>query len=227
MRRLAALWLFCVWTVQAAPFEARVITVLDGDTLLVQSGPFQSKLRLVNIDAPEKAQPFGLESQQSLQALVGGKTVQVESRAVDQYQRTLAVVSVEGLNVNEEQVRRGLAWAYSRSREARRYTALQAEAQAARRGLWQQADPERPSQWRKQHPLDVAAHPSSPPPRTAHPSDPQSRRAQIGMLACGKKHYCSQMVACDEAHYYLTVCGEARLDPDRDGVPCEALCVGR
>lgn len=226
MRWLVA-WFACwIWTVQGAPFEARVIAVLDGDTLLVESGPFQSKLRLVNIDAPEKAQPFGPESQQSLQALVEGKTVQVESRAVDQYQRTLAVVSVGGLNVNEEQVRRGLAWAYSRSREARRYGVLQAEAQAARRGLWQQADPERPAQWRRQHPLEAA--PRVPPVSHRAAKQPgNSHSAQMGMLACGKKHYCSQMAACDEAHYYLTVCGETRLDPDRDGVPCEQLCVGR
>ena len=71
------------------------------------------KIRLANIDAPEKDQPFGKQSRDSLLELVGKKQIQIDSRAVDQYGRTVGFISVDGLNVNQEQVRRGMAWDYS------------------------------------------------------------------------------------------------------------------
>ena len=207
--------------VQADTFEAKVLTVMDGDTVFVKSGPFKAKIRLVNIDAPEKDQSFGKQSQESLQSLIGGKVIQVESKAVDKFGRTIALVSIGDINVNEEQVRRGMAWAYSRSREGKAYVRLQSEAQQDKRGLWQQANPQSPSQWRKLHPSEHTQHASKP----QHKALPQTQKPEkFGTLACGKKNYCSQMVTCDEAHFYLTVCGVKRLDTNKDGIPCESLC---
>jgi len=54
-------------------FSAEVIAVLDGDTLLVTRGGKPLKLRLAEIDAPEKAQPYGTASQKSLADLAMGK----------------------------------------------------------------------------------------------------------------------------------------------------------
>lgn len=221
MRYLLA-FVFCLaFQVQAESFEAKVLAVIDGDTVFVKSGPFKTKLRLVNIDAPEKDQPFGQASQKSLQSLIGGKVVRVESRAVDKFGRTIAVLRIGDINVNEEQVRRGMAWANSRSREGGAYAALQREAQLAKRGLWQQANPQLPSQWRKLHPSVPVKHSA----KSQHDVVPQSEKpAKFGGLECGKKNYCSQMVTCDEAHFYLTVCGVERLDTNKDGIPCESLC---
>ncbi len=221
LRLLIALLSIVALSVRAESFEAKVLTVMDGDTVFVKTGPFKAKLRLVNIDAPEKDQPFGKESQESLQSLIGGKVIHVESKAVDKFGRTIAVISIGDINVNEEQVRRGMAWAYSRSREGRTYARLQSEAQLARRGLWHQPNPQQPSQWRK-------LHPSEPTKRTRqqqHKALPQTQKPEkFSNLACGKKNYCSQMVTCDEAHFYLTVCGVKRLDTNKDGIPCESLC---
>lgn len=221
MRSLAALFALVALNVQAESFEAKVLAVMDGDTVFVKSGPFKAKLRLVNIDAPEKDQPFGKESQESLQSLIGGKVIHVESKAVDKFGRTIAVISIGDINVNEEQVRRGMAWAYSRSHEGKAYARLQSEAQLARRGLWHQPHPQSPAQWRK-------LHPSEPTNRThqqPHKAQPQTQKPEkFGTMACGKKNYCSQMVTCDEAHFYLTVCGVKRLDTNKDGIPCESLC---
>jgi len=206
-------------SVHAESFEAKVLTVMDGDTVFVKAGPFKAKLRLVNIDSPEKAQPFGKESQESLQSLIGGKVIHVESKAVDKFGRTIALISIGDINVNEEQVRRGMAWAYSRSREGRTYARLQSEAQQAKRGLWQQANPQSPAQWRKLHPSEPSKH------TPQHKALPQTQKPErFSNLACGKKNYCSQMVTCDEAHFYLTVCGVKRLDTNKDGIPCESLC---
>lgn len=221
MRFIVALFALVALNVQAESFEAKVLAVMDGDTVFVKSGPFKAKLRLVNIDAPEKDQPFGKESQESLQSLIGGKIIHVESKAVDKFGRTIAVISIGDINVNEEQVRRGMAWAYSRSREGRAYARLQSEAQLAKRGLWQQANPQSPAQWRKLHPSEPTKQPHPP----QHKALLQTQKPEkFSNLACGKKNYCSQMVTCDEAHFYLTVCGVKRLDTNKDGIPCESLC---
>ena len=43
-------------------------------------------------------------------------------------------------------------------------------------------------------------------------------------VVCGSKRYCRQMNSCEEARAFLNQCGLSRLDGDKDGVPCEALC---
>lgn len=218
-------WLFLLLfsgTALAETFDARIIAVMDGDTVYAQSGGFRAKIRLVNIDAPEKNQAYGEQSAESLRSLVAGKIVKIESRAVDKFGRTLAVISVGGINVNQEQVRRGMAWAYTRSREGSTYAGLQNEAQHAKRGLWRKANPQQPWQWRKLHPREYSGIPRSHTAKT--PSQIQNAR-KFGTLACGEKHYCSQMLTCDEAHFYLTACGVERLDTNQDGIPCEKLCV--
>ena len=141
-------------TVQAETFEARVIAVLDGDTVLLLRDRQKIKLRLADIDAPEKAQAFGRQSRDSLRTLVHKQTVQVESRAVDKYARVIGTLRMDGLDVNREQVRRGMAWEYSYHHSDRELVALQREAKQARRGLWAQEHPQTPWQWRREHPSD-------------------------------------------------------------------------
>lgn len=150
------LLLFCGWAT-AAEFTGRVIAVLDGDTLLVLKGNKQVKVRLADVDAPEKAQPYGVAAQKSLAELTMSKQIIVVSRAVDDYGRLVATVYADGLDVSQEQVRRGLAWEY-RAITNRELVALQREAQQARRGLWAEDDAMKPSQWRKQHPFTAPAY---------------------------------------------------------------------
>ncbi len=145
-------------SIQAEEFSARVIAVLDGDTVLIVRDGQRIKLRLTMIDAPEKDQEYGLESKRVLAEMVLRKQVQVTTQALDNYGRTLALLEVAGSNVNEEQVRRGMAWNYSHFFNDPLYRALQAEAQQARRGLWQQDEPTPPWKWRKAHPQGSAAY---------------------------------------------------------------------
>ena len=203
------------WAAQAETFDAYVIAVIDGDTVLALHGQQKIKLRLVDIDAPEKAQAFGRESREHLKSRVLKKVVQVESRAIDQYGRTIATLKLDGVDLNQEQVRQGMAWEYSFHHADRSFIALQNEAQQAKRGLWAQTSPQAPWQWRKQHPAYYRQSASVISPPVLEPYD----------LACGKKRHCAQMSACDEAHFYLTRCGETSLDADGDGIPCPKLCV--
>lgn len=145
-------------SIQAEEFSARVIAVLDGDTVLVVRNAQRIKVRLAMIDAPEKDQEYGLASKRALAELVLRKQVQVTTRALDDYGRTVALLEVVGLNVNEEQVRQGMAWNYSHFFRDPHYRALQDEARQAKRGLWQQDDPTPPWRWRKTHPHDSATY---------------------------------------------------------------------
>lgn len=222
---IAALIFICPFA-SAAEFSGKVIAVLDGDTLLVIRDGHPVKVRFAEIDAPEKAQPYGMASKKSLSEMVMGKQIKVVSRAVDDYGRLVAMVYAGEVNVNHEQVRRGMAWEYSRFHSNRELMALQHEAQQARRGLWAGADPVEPSQWRKQHPSTWAAPlpasaPSTPAPSASTPTD---QAPQDSGQACGKKH-CSEMNSCEEVMRYFSICGQKSLDGDADGKPCEKLCA--
>ena len=188
----------------AETFVAHVIAVLDGDTVLVSHDKKKTTIRLAGIDAPEKLQEFGPASRDALTALVLRKDVRVITRTVDDYGRVVALLEVGRVNVNEEQLRRGMAWEYSQYHADKALMALQAEAQRARRGLWAGASPVPPWEFRKTH--------------------APTRETLAQIANCGAKHYCSQMVSCEEAKYYFKQCKVKTLDKNGDGVPCEALC---
>jgi endonuclease YncB( thermonuclease family) len=159
---IRALFLLLAWTMGAAhaeAFTARVIVVMDGDTVMVLRGAQKIKIRLANIDAPEKDQAFGIESRQALVDKVYKKEVVVTTRAIDKYGRTVADLSMDGQSINEEMVGSGMAWEYSWRHRNQAYRALQSEAQRAKRGLWADASPTPPWVWRKTHPSKPCAHP--------------------------------------------------------------------
>lgn len=127
----------------------------DGDTLTVLDiERRQHKVRLAGIDAPEKGQPFGRASKQYLSELAYGETVLVDWEKLDRYGRIIGKVTVAGVDVCIAQVRAGLAWHYVKyaaeqpAHDRHDYAAAQADAQAARRGLWRDAQPLAPWEWR-------------------------------------------------------------------------------
>ena len=94
-------------------FTGNVVGVADGDTITVlNADKVQHKIRLTGIDAPEKKQPFGNRSKQSLSDMVFNKTVTVETDKRDSYGRELGKVLAGGKDMNLEQVRAGFAWHY-------------------------------------------------------------------------------------------------------------------
>ena len=138
-----------------AVITGNVVGVADGDTITVlDADKVQHKIRLTGIDAPEKKQPFGNRSKQNLSDMVFNKTVIVETDKRDRYGRELGKVLASGKDVNLEQVRAGLAWhynAYERTQSAtdrQAYADAENEAKAAKRGLWADADPVPPWEWR-------------------------------------------------------------------------------
>lgn len=149
--------LLCLPSAHAETLTGRTVGVSDGDTITVLDiNNTQHKIRLAGIDAPEKSQPFGQSSKESLSDLVFGRTVTVETDKVDRYRRKVGKVRTpEGMDANLEQVRRGLAWHYKEyeqeQSEADRATYAAAEnvARAQRRGLWGDAQQVAPWEFRK------------------------------------------------------------------------------
>lgn len=135
----------------------RVVGIADGDTVTVlDRSNTQFKIRLMGIDAPEKKQAFGNKSKQSLSALVFNKQVAVEYSKQDRYGRTVGKIIVDGIDANLEQVKAGMAWHYKQyqneqSEEDRAlYAQAEVQARMEKRGLWLDADPTPPWEWRKQ-----------------------------------------------------------------------------
>jgi len=151
-------FLMCLCLSQALHAETltgKVIQVADGDTItILDSTNQQLKIRLGGIDAPEKAQAFGQRSKEYLSGLVQGQQVIVETSKKDKYGRHVGHVLLNGQDVNLEQLRAGLAWYYREyERELtpdlrKNYAMAEAEAKEARMGLWSDAQPVPPWQWR-------------------------------------------------------------------------------
>lgn len=135
----------------------RVVGVADGDTITVlDETKTQHRIRLVGIDAPEKSQPFGQASKQSLSTMVYGKDVSVLWEKKDQYGRILGkVMRLPWGDVNLVQVKTGMAWHYKRymadqSREDQvAYATGEMTARQARIGLWADSGPTPPWDWRR------------------------------------------------------------------------------
>lgn len=152
----AALGLFLAAPLSAATLEGMVVGVADGDTLTVlDKGRRQHKIRLAGIDAPEKRQDFGQRSKESLSELAYRQYVLVDVSKQDRYGRSIGKVLRGSVDVNLEQVRRGLAWHYKEYQEEqspvdrRAYADAETEARGLRRGLWTLSHPLPPWEYRR------------------------------------------------------------------------------
>lgn len=133
-----------------AALAVPVIGVSDGDTLTVLSKGRPVKVRLANIDAPEKAQPFGSRAKQSLSELCFGRDATLKKSAQDRYGRTVAVVHCGAVNANVAQVSRGMAWVYHQYNHDASLPAVEAIARGSRLGLWSDPAPLEPWLFRKE-----------------------------------------------------------------------------
>jgi micrococcal nuclease len=128
-----------------------VARVVDGDTLLL-SEP-RERVRLIGADTPETVkpnhpiEPWGPEATEFTKAFLAGGEVRLEfdTEPRDKYGRILAYVWVGDRMLNEELIRAGLARAemqyhYSAAKKAR-FRQAEADARAARRGIWSDAAP--------------------------------------------------------------------------------------
>jgi endonuclease YncB( thermonuclease family) len=109
-------------------------------------------VRLAEIDAPERRQPFGTRSRQHLTELCQGKPASIKRTATDRCWRTVARVQCDGIDANAEQVRAGMAWVFDRYATDAALYAIEADARRAVRGLWADPRPITPWVWRDKGP---------------------------------------------------------------------------
>ena len=183
-------------------FYGRVTRVADGDTLTMKTADGRAlRIRLAEIDTPEKGEPFANRARTELNRMVRDRDIAVRLFDVDSYGRIVGRVYVDDLDVNAALVEQGLAVVYRRWAEDPRLYELEEQARAEKRGLWSG----------NAIPRGAGRVPQSGAPSRA--------------AGCGSKRYCSEMNSCEEALFYLKQCGLTSLDGDGDGVPCEwALC---
>lgn len=132
-------------------FTGKVTGVKDGDTFEVLYDGQPEKVRLAEIDCPEKSQPFGNNAKQYASDLCFGKTVTVTSTGKrDRYGRVVGTITTTtGMNVNEELVKAGLAWHYTAYSKDEKLAAIEAKARKSKAGLWVDKEPLAPWLWRK------------------------------------------------------------------------------
>lgn len=106
-------------------------------------------VRLADIDAPEKRQPWGARSRQHLAELCHGRQVVVREVARDRWHRMVAKVRCDTTDASEAQVRAGLAWRFTRYATDPSISALEADARQRRVGLWSDPAPVPPWKWRR------------------------------------------------------------------------------
>ncbi|UCV17872.1 thermonuclease family protein [Ferribacterium limneticum] len=137
-----------------------VVNITDGDTIVVlDANRQQHKIRLAAIDAPESNQAFGSRSTESIANLTFNKTVTVEWKKKDR-ERLIGKVLINGVDINLEQVKAGMAWWYvkyakEQSTVHRRiYEQAELQARVQLLGLWGDANPTPP--WEFRHAKDGA-----------------------------------------------------------------------
>ena len=129
-----------------------VVGVSDGDTLKVRCGAEpdyrQITIRVGEIDAPEKHQAFGQRSKESLSDLCFQQQAVVTPDKRDRYGRTVAAGRCRGQDVGMHQVKAGMAWWYVKYGRDAGVQAAEARARAGRVGLWTDAEPMPPWEFR-------------------------------------------------------------------------------
>jgi endonuclease YncB( thermonuclease family) len=184
--------LFTLFGDAQAQQSCLVVGVIDGDTIDARCGQTnaheQIRIRLTEIDAPEKNQPFGARAKQSLSDLCYQVQATITSTSKDRYGRTLGRVECGGKDAALHQTQTGMAWWYAQYGKDRAVQAAEQQARAARVGLWADAAPTPP--WEFRHPTTAQTAP------VAHRAAAHGSECHVGprggtytITASGRKNY--------------------------------------
>jgi endonuclease YncB( thermonuclease family) len=147
----------------------RVVSIPDGDTISVMPDKGEKiRVRFLGIDTPESKQLHGPESQKTLERMIraAGSRVELQYRDKDHYGRVVAFVFANGKNLNYEQVKNGSAWYYRQYEKSlkavdpsapAKFAEAERNAKKQRLGLWKDANPQEPWEWRRQHKQQAGA----------------------------------------------------------------------
>lgn len=150
--------------------EGIVVNVSDGDHLTVSDNGTDVNVRLYGVRAPilnkinkikpwlsEAGQPFAEGAFMALANKVLHQQVKLEIMRIDRHGRAVAIVLVDGRNINHEMVAEGWAWACQKHQNQNNgldYLHAEEEARSRRLGLWSQNNPQPPWEFRKMHQVE-------------------------------------------------------------------------
>ena len=127
----------------------KIKRVVDGDTVHVFYQDEVYKIRLTEIDAPERDQPYGSNSTEYLKSLLKEGMVDVDISGTDRYGRKLGRLYWRGKDINRELVSAGYAWVYDQYVTDNSFYENQSKARNSKKGLWEEQNPLEPWNWRK------------------------------------------------------------------------------
>lgn len=127
----------------------QVEKVIDGDTVYGLLGGKTYKIRLAEIDAPERDQPFGRQSKVFLRKLLEDGEFDAHISSEDQYGRYIAKLYSNGIDINRKMVSEGMAWVYDYYVIDKTFYLDQEDAQKLKKGIWSKRYPAPPWEWRK------------------------------------------------------------------------------
>ena len=127
----------------------KIKRVVDGDTVHVFYQDEVYKIRLTEIDAPERDQPYGSNSTEYLKSLLKEGRVDVDISGTDRYGRKLGRLYWRGMDINRELVSAGYAWVYDQYVTDNSFFENQSKARNSKKGLWEDQNPLEPWNWRK------------------------------------------------------------------------------
>ena len=134
----------------AENLTGKVVRVLDGDTIEVLANKESVRVRLADIDCPEKKQPFGNVAKRYVLEIAAHEIVTVEARNKDRYGRTIGEVLLpNGDSLNRLLISNGYAWHYKKYSKDETLAELENQARVDKIGLWQDKKPIAPWDWRR------------------------------------------------------------------------------
>ncbi len=136
----------------------QVVHIVDGDTVhVIDTNKIRIKIRLADIDAPEKIQAYGSKSTKNLESYIAGKLIEIKYSKKDRYGRIIGKLLFNGKDINLQQVKDGFAWHYKyyqgeqSPRDRELYAQAEESAKKLRVGLWKEANPMPPWLFRKKN----------------------------------------------------------------------------
>ena len=139
-------------TTNSFGWTGKVASVINGDTMHVLHDKKEVQVCLYGVETPEESQPYGRKAKKIISALVAGKTIDVSIIDRNRSGCDAGLVTVGSKNMNRTLVETGYAWVddqFCKQSFCGDWKGLELQAKSAKIGLWQDASPTPPWQWRR------------------------------------------------------------------------------
>lgn len=148
--------IFCLllavnFSAHATELTPKITYFYDGDTVKIKDSFREYKLRLTDIDAPERNQSYGKTARRALMQLCKNADIQVYITGIDKYQRNLGKLKCDNQDASIYMLKNGHAWFNRRYSMDYTLDVMEQVSRAQKLGLWQHNNPIPPWQWRQKH----------------------------------------------------------------------------